>query len=536
MSFSFATLDDQRRAGGILVAALSWIMVAAIVATRLLLGGEIGGPLITAACTAGLTTLAARWGAVAPVGRALTGVLLMAQVSLLVAVTSRHAWQIDMHMAYFAALALLVIYCDWIVIAAATLTVAVHHLGLSYLLPALVFPGAAGLGRVLVHAGILIVEAGTLIWVAASINRMFAVSRDALARAEQATLAAQAANAAAAEANRRSADDAKAARAAADAHADQERQVMVDTLSDALARLARGDLSFTLNDTFHQAYEPLRADLNTALARLGAALTRVEDSVDGVHLGSGQIAEAIVSLSRRTEQQAASLEETAGAMEQIAATVDRTSAGARQAAEAVGKAREDAERSGEVVSEAVAAMGEIQESSQSIGQIIGVIDEIAFQTNLLALNAGVEAARAGDAGRGFAVVAQEVRALAQRSADAAKQIKTLITTSSRQVGVGVELVDRTGQALARITHQIGAVDELVGDIAASAQEQASGLAEIGAAVNQMDQVLQQNAAMVEETSAATQALDENARRLRQLLSEFELPSGSAEDGTLRRVG
>jgi methyl-accepting chemotaxis protein len=271
----------------------------------------------------------------------------------------------------------------------------------------------------------------------------------------------------------------------------------------------------------------LRADLNTAVAHLGAALTRVEDSVDGVHLGSGQIAEAIVNLSRRTEQQAASLDETAGAVQEIAATVDRTTTGARQASEAVGKAREDAEQSGGVVSEAVAAMSEIQESSQSIGQIIGVIDEIAFQTNLLALNAGVEAARAGEAGRGFAVVAQEVRALAQRSADAAKQIKTLITTSSRQVGVGVELVDRAGQALTRITHQIGAVDDLVGDIAASAQEQASGLAEIGAAVRQMDQVLQQNTAMVEETSAATQALDEDAQRLRQLLSEFELPSHEA---------
>ena len=539
MSFSFATLDDQRRAGGALVAALSWITAAAIVATRLLLAGpaDLAGPLVASIGVAGMTTLAARWGAAAPTGRALAGVLLMAQVSLLVAVTSRHPWQIDMHMAYFAALALLVIYCDWVVIAAATLAVAVHHLGLSYLLPALVFPGSAGLDRVLVHAGILVVEAGTLIWAAANVNRMFAVSRDALAKAEEATRVAQAANAEAAETHRRAHEDAKAARAEADARADQERRAMVDTLSDALARLARGDLSFTLDQTFHQIYEQLRADLNPAVARLGVALGRVEDSVDGVHLGSGQIAEAVVNLSRRTEQQAASLEETAGAMEEIAATVERTSAGAREAARAVGRAREDAARSAQVGSQAVAAMGEIQQSSQSIGQIIGVIDEIAFQTNLLALNAGVEAARAGEAGLGFAVVAQEVRALAQRSADAAKEIKTLITTSGRQVEAGVGLVDRTGQALDRITHQIGAVDELIGDIAASAQAQASGLAEIGAAVSQMDQGLQQNAAMVEETSAATQALDEDARRLRQLLSAFELPSDtavSAHGATLRR--
>jgi methyl-accepting chemotaxis protein len=537
MSFSFATLDDQRRAGGRMIIALSWAMVVIVSATRLLLHGEVAGPLIAATCMAGLTTLTARWGTVAPIGRTLTGVLLMAQVSLLVAITAHHAWQIDMHMAYFAALALLVIYCDWVVIAAATVTVALHHLGLNYVLPALVFSGTAGLGRVMVHAGILLVEAGTLIWVASSVNRMFAVSRGALAEAEQATLAAQAANAAAAQANLRREEETQAARAAADARADRERQAVVDTLSDALARLARGDLAFTLDETFHQAYEPLRADLNAAVARLGAALQRVEDSVDGVHLGSSQIAEAVVNLSRRTEQQAARLEETAGAMEEISATVDRTTAGARQAAAAVGKAREDAQKSGEVVSEAVAAMGEIQRSSQSIGQIIGVIDEIAFQTNLLALNAGVEAARAGEAGRGFAVVAQEVRALAQRSADAAKEIKILITTSGQQVGVGVELVGRTGQALERITDQIGAVDDLVGDIAASAQEQASGLAEIGAAVNQMDQGLQQNATMVEQTSAATQALDEDARRLRQMLSEFELSpaaAGSASDGPLRR--
>jgi methyl-accepting chemotaxis protein len=202
-------------------------------------------------------------------------------------------------------------------------------------------------------------------------------------------------------------------------------------------------------------------------------------------------------------------------------------------------ARSDAEKSGRIVSQAVSAMTEIETSSNQVSQIIGVIDEIAFQTNLLALNAGVEAARAGDAGRGFAVVAQEVRALAQRSADAAKEIKTLITTSSRQVGVGVELVGRTGQALERITGQIGAVDDLVGGIAASAQEQASGLAEIDAAVHQMDQVLQQNATMVEETSAATQALDEDARRLRQLLSEFELPPEvvvPAHDAASRRAG
>jgi methyl-accepting chemotaxis protein len=196
----------------------------------------------------------------------------------------------------------------------------------------------------------------------------------------------------------------------------------------------------------------------------------------------------------------------------------------------VARARDDARRSGEVVGEAVNAMGEIEQSSGQITQIIGVIDEIAFQTNLLALNAGVEAARAGEAGRGFAVVAQEVRGLAQRSAEAAKEIKTLISTSSRQVETGVGLVGRTGEALDRIVAQIAEIDSLVSDIAASAQHQAQGLSQVNSAVNQMDQVLQQNAGMVEQTAAATKALNEDAAHLAQLVAQFQLP---AQAGGLR---
>ena len=257
----------------------------------------------------------------------------------------------------------------------------------------------------------------------------------------------------------------------------------------------------------------------------------IDGRVGGVRNGSDKIAEAAVHLSRRTEQQAASLEETAAAMEEITTTVGQTASGAKKAADVVARARDDARRSGEVVGEAVAAMTAIEGSSQQVGQIIGVIDEIAFQTNLLALNAGVEAARAGEAGRGFAVVAQEVRALAQRSADAAKEIKTLISTSTQQVGAGVSLVAQTGEALREIVGQVAAIDALVSEIAASAQEQATGLHQVNTAVNQMDQVVQQNAAMVEEATATTHSLKSEAGDLAVLVSRFQV--GDGEAGTTR---
>jgi methyl-accepting chemotaxis protein len=241
-----------------------------------------------------------------------------------------------------------------------------------------------------------------------------------------------------------------------------------------------------------------------------------------IRSGAGEITQASDDLSKRTEQQAASLEETAAALDEITATVNKTAQGAREARDAVAQAKGDAEHSGVVVRDAVAAMSEIERSAQQISQIIGVIDEIAFQTNLLALNAGVEAARAGDAGKGFAVVAQEVRALAQRSAEAAKEIKTLISASSQQVERGVTLVGETGKVLERIVTQVAQINSVVAEIAASAQEQASGLAQVNTAVNQMDQVTQQNAAMVEQATAASHALARETQDLFQLIAKFDL--------------
>jgi methyl-accepting chemotaxis protein len=251
--------------------------------------------------------------------------------------------------------------------------------------------------------------------------------------------------------------------------------------------------------------------------------------------GADEISKAADDLSRRTEQQAASLEETAAALDQITATVRKTADGANHAQGVVQTARANAAESAHVVKRATDAMGEIESSSKQIGQIIGVIDEIAFQTNLLALNAGVEAARAGDAGKGFAVVASEVRALAQRSAEAAKEIKTLINASSAQVGQGVSLVAETGKALQLIVEQVAEINGIVTEIAASAQEQATGLHQVNTAVNQMDQVTQQNAAMVEESTAASHSLAGEAVEVARLIGQFKTGSAAPAQASAPRA-
>jgi methyl-accepting chemotaxis protein len=320
--------------------------------------------------------------------------------------------------------------------------------------------------------------------------------------------------------SRRQAEAERASNEAHQAETGRQQAQVVTSLAEGLEKMSDGELTWRLNEAFAPEYEQLRSDFNAAVGSLAETLSSVRTGADGIRVGTEEIANASEDLSRRTEQQAASLEETAAALDEITATVRRTASGAKQASDTTTRTKGDAVRSGEVVAGAVAAMGLIEESAQKISQIIGVIDEIAFQTNLLALNAGVEAARAGDAGRGFAVVAQEVRALAQRSADAAKEIKALISTSSEQVGQGVRLVGETGQALEAIAAQVGEIDTLVSEIAASAQEQATGLAEVNTAVNQMDQVVQQNAAMVEQSTAATHSLKAETAEVSRLIARF----------------
>ncbi|NNM56458.1 PAS domain-containing methyl-accepting chemotaxis protein [Acidocella sp.] len=301
-----------------------------------------------------------------------------------------------------------------------------------------------------------------------------------------------------------------------------ERMEDVAIVGASMSRLAEGDLEARITENLMPSLDKLRIDFNAAAETLQSALQKVSGAAFTIQSATGEISTSAQDLSRRTEQQAASLEETAAALDQITATVQKTASGALHARKVVATASGDAEKSGDIVRHAVAAMDGIEKSSQEIGQIIGVIDEIAFQTNLLALNAGVEAARAGDAGRGFAVVASEVRALAQRSADAAKEIKRLITTSGRQVADGVNLVGDAGNALERIARQVSEINTVVAEIAASAQEQAAGLSQVNAAINQMDQMTQQNAAMVEETTAVSETLAHEGHDLARLISRFKV--------------
>ncbi|WP_426130482.1 methyl-accepting chemotaxis protein [Pararhizobium sp. PWRC1-1] len=305
-------------------------------------------------------------------------------------------------------------------------------------------------------------------------------------------------------------------------------------LANGLQRLAAGDLSFLLTEAFSPDFEALRHDLNAAIKQLGETLSAVDQSSGMINDGSREISAGADDLSRRTETQAASLEQTAAALDQITVNVSNSSKRADEARTVAMQANASAAESGAVVANAVDAMGRIEESASQISNIIGVIDEIAFQTNLLALNAGVEAARAGEAGKGFAVVAQEVRELAQRSAKAAKEIKELIRNSSVEVAGGVRLVRETGEALKTIETYIVTINNHMDSIATSAREQSLGLAEVNTAVNQMDQVTQQNAAMVEETSAASATLANEASRLRQLISQFVLaPGNGSENGALQ---
>ncbi|MQB46151.1 HAMP domain-containing methyl-accepting chemotaxis protein [Rhizobium sp. ICMP 5592] len=315
----------------------------------------------------------------------------------------------------------------------------------------------------------------------------------------------------------------------ADAAADRRLRDATSALADGLTRLAAGDLSFQLLEPMSPDFEALRRDLNSAVLQLRDTLTSVSIAAGAMNDGSREISVSTDNLSRRTEQQAASLEETAAALDEITVNVANSSKRAEEARSIVSDATASATRSAKIVADAVEAMRRIENSSSQIVNIIGVIDEIAFQTNLLALNAGVEAARAGEAGKGFAVVAQEVRELAQRSAKAAKEIKELIRKSGQEVENGVLLVRATGDALNAIEGHVTEINHRVLSIATSASEQAMGLGEVNAAVNQMDQVTQQNAGMVEETSAASAILASEATHLHELVSQFNLGEAEAVD-------
>ncbi len=328
-----------------------------------------------------------------------------------------------------------------------------------------------------------------------------------------------------AEAHRQQEEVERAERSKGHMAREEEIRFVVSELGNGLARLSEGDMTVRLEKPFNGALDSIRSNFNESIEKLQGAMLSFRENATTIENGSNEIRSAADDLARRTEQQAASVEETAAALAEITRSVHESTQRAEEAGHQVSRTKEGAERSGEVVRLAVDAMSAIEQSSQSISNIIGVIDEIAFQTNLLALNAGVEAARAGEAGKGFAVVAQEVRELAQRSANAAKEIKALITASGEQVKHGVSLVDQTGEALEAIVAEVQQINTNVQAIVLAARDQSTGLSEINTAVNIMDQGTQKNAAMVEETNAASHTLVSEVSALSARLAQFNLGHG-----------
>jgi methyl-accepting chemotaxis protein len=356
--------------------------------------------------------------------------------------------------------------------------------------------------------------------------RAFSTFRDAAV--DKARAEAQAAAQRAAAEDERNRNDA-AARVAAE----NEQTIVVNALADGLNKMAGGDLTHRIEIAFDGRYQKLKDDFNHAITRLQDTLQGISTSMARLHGGADEIARGSDDLARRAEQQAANLGHTATALDELTATVKTSAAGAAQASDVASTARHDAESSGAAMQATMAVMEDIKGSSQRIAEVISVMDEVAFQTNLLAINAAVEAAHAGDAGKGFAVVANEVRGLAQRSADAAKDIRALISSSSKQIASGVHSVGQTGEALQRIVQLIGNVDQLVSEFATSTQEQARGLQDINTAANEMNKVTQQDAAAIEESNAATRALKTEMDQLVRLVGQFNVAEPIEATATVR---
>jgi len=331
---------------------------------------------------------------------------------------------------------------------------------------------------------------------------------------------------------RREAEAERRRNAEAQAKSAAEQAGVVDALARGLKSLTDGDLTVRLNEGFTETYKQIRDDFNTTVAQLQSTIQAIASSAREVAGASAEISGGTTDLSQRTEEQAASLEQTSASMAHISATVKKNAENAQQANQFAAGTREVADRGGAVVAQAVGAMARIDESSRKISDIISVIDEIARQTNLLALNAAVEAARAGEAGRGFAVVASEVRTLAQRSSQAANDIKDLITNSSAQVEEGVELVNRAGTSLTEIVDSIKRVASIVSEIASASAEQSTGIDQVNIALTQMDEVTQQNSALVEQNAAAAKALEQQSQAMDQQVSFFRLAAaaGAGKDG------
>ncbi|MCC1493707.1 methyl-accepting chemotaxis protein [Cognatishimia sp. F0-27] len=435
---------------------------------------------------------------------------LMGTVMLITASLRGHPWQLDSHMLYFAALAGIVVLVDIRALLLGAGLVAVQHVAFSVAVPSLIYPAAdlvTNLQRAAFHGVVLVAEAVALVYTVLLRQKQVAQADADQARVTQALAEAQKSKALA--------DEAQAGQAE-----------VVTALRGTLAKLADRDLSGVIEQEFPGEYDQLRTDFNTAITQLSETIAEVTARAVDLAEGANEITEATNDLSRRTETQAATLEETAAALDEITSSVKLAANGASKVEEYVTETKGKARASGDLVSAAVSAMSSIEKQSDEIQNILSVIDDIAFQTNLLSLNAGVEAARAGEAGKGFAVVATEVRTLAQRSSEAATDIKKKISGSSEKVDEGVEMVSRVGTALTDIIERVDEISTYVSEIARTTAEQAQGLNEINAGVVSLDRVTQQNAAMVEQCTAAVHSFGGHTRELRLSMQRFELAVGA----------
>jgi methyl-accepting chemotaxis protein len=501
-----AALDDMlnlRRNGVRVVGALAGVIGVVLVVWGLV----AGDPVI--ALSAALLVAAPVWFAVTrrcdPAARLIIGTTYPLLAGLMLAMASTTGWIIDMHMVFFAFLAVLAALADWRVIVVGTVVTAIHHLALNFLAPAYVFPDGADFARVVFHAVIVLIEAGVLIALCLQFERL--VRGISKARSSEALLEAE-----------RSAER--------EAIAAQQRLVL-SGLSERLRALAAGDLSSRLDTPFPGEYDRARALLNESCAALGQLVSTVALTADRVSTGAHELREASGDLAGKTEQQTAAIETVARTAGELLREIEGQAmlwAGTRDTA--LG-AKADADRGAEDISGAVEAMTRIEASSAEIGETIAFIDTIAFQTNLLALNAGVEAARAGEAGKGFAVVANEVRELAQRSAQSASAIKQMVANSKDEVALGVTRVQQMVSLLASLVARFGEIAEQVDRIALGSDGTLKAIREIDAAMHMLDRGMQQNAAMAEETSAASLELLRSAQELTDQVAHFQRQDAAA---------
>ncbi|SFA87989.1 methyl-accepting chemotaxis protein [Poseidonocella pacifica] len=499
-------------------------------------------------------------------GRMTVALANVGQIMVLTAAFAGHPWQIDSHMAYFATLAMLIALMDFSVVLAAAAAVVVQHLGLTVLLPVLIYPDGdlfGNVARTLMHGAIVAVEVVVIVVTIRTMRQLNRDNAEQLAHAEQmsaemAREKADAENARAlaekAEADamksleesrrataradeerlRKEAAEADAKRRDAEVMAHRERTAaelrkVMEELRFGLSQLADGRLDIRIESPFPETYEALRMDFNTTMEGLAQTIGDVTAHILSVETDVRSISETTTNLSDQTESQSSSLQSTSSSIDALTTAVQHAAAQAREANEKVRFARQSANDGERIVGDAVAAMRGIEEASQQISQVTSLIDDIAFQTSLLALNAGVEAARAGEAGKSFAVVASEVRDLALRSSDAAREIGTLIAQSDAQVKNGVSQVERTGEALEGIIANVADIATLIDGVQSSAETQSTGISAINETVSQIGSATQHIVAVFEETSAASISVSNDVMHLRSLVSQFRVTPTKAHE-------